>query len=288
MAAIELKIDENNLLGEGGFGKVFKGFLGPERKEVAVKILENLSPDAEARFLREQKVMMHLSQDVQFSVPILANGRYNNHPFFVMPYYKHGSLDRYLKRRTIPPLQAVQLIASIARVIELAHQRGIIHNDLKPSNILVDDDHNLVISDWGLAYIQDGQDLTATGQILGTDWYRAPEIGFNTDARKTPASDVFSLGRILDRMTDRSNSDVNRLIDEMTAQSQLQRIQSCEEVLARIHSICSPSVQISRSDAAATSRQKAAQRDLLAILFVGLATAVATGVIAASTLKHLK
>jgi serine/threonine protein kinase len=134
-----------------------------------------------------------------------------------MEYVAGGGLDRQLAAGPLPPGEATHLVAAVARGIHAAHERGIVHRDLKPGNILVSDGvvsagvvggdtthqaprttHQYKIADFGLAkHLEDAESLTASGAIIGTPHYMAPEQAEGRARDVGPAADIYSLGAIL-------------------------------------------------------------------------------------------
>ena len=107
-----------------------------------------------------------------------------------------GNLARHLARYLDDPEATARLMATVARAIQHAHRKGLIHRDLKPSNILIDELGQPLIADFGLVKrAGDASSLTASGALLGTPAYMAPEQVSGDET--TPAADIYSLGAIL-------------------------------------------------------------------------------------------
>jgi TolB-like protein len=119
-------------------------------------------------------------------------------PFFSMKLAEKGSLHENAASLRDEPSKCVQLMAKVARAVEYAHSRGVLHRDLKPGNILLNDRNEPMVSDFGLAKLLDeNNDLTRSLTTFGTAGYIAPEQAGGAAADFTPAADVYSLGAVL-------------------------------------------------------------------------------------------
>ena len=119
-------------------------------------------------------------------------------PFFSMKFATGGSLHYAAPSLRNEPRKCVQLMAKVARAVEYAHGRGVLHRDLKPGNILLDECGEPLVSDFGLAkWLDANNDITKSLTTFGTAGYIAPEQAEGTAADLTPAADVYSLGAIL-------------------------------------------------------------------------------------------
>src|SRR5262249_50592288 len=131
-------------------------------------------------------------------VQVFEVGDADGLPFISLELCPNGSLGQKLAGTPVPPREAAALVEHLARAIQYAHDKGVIHRDLKPSNVLLAEDGSPKIRDFGLAKRLDGtgSDLTATGEVLGTPSYMAPEQAGSGSAIGTH-TDVYSLGAIL-------------------------------------------------------------------------------------------
>jgi WD40 repeat protein len=155
------------------------------------------------RFLAEAEAVAALQHP--HVVPLFEFGRHRGLPYFTLEFVAGGSLDKRLGGTPLPPLQAARLVEQLARAVYYAHERGIVHRDLKPHNVLLTEDGTPKITDFGLAKKVDvGSGLTATGAIVGTPSYMAPEQAGGDAKRVGPAADIYALGAILyECLTDR-------------------------------------------------------------------------------------
>jgi serine/threonine protein kinase len=191
-------------LGEGGMAVVYKAYDTHLDRTVALKMIRaNAFPanDLEMihqRFEREAKALARLSHPN--IVGVIDFGEYEGAPYLVMEYLAGGSLKKLLDQAR-PWQQAVRLLLPIARALGYAHSQNIVHRDVKPSNILITQSGEPMLTDFGIAKILDlgpGHTLTSTGVGIGTPEYMAPEqgMGQEVDAR----ADVYALGVVFYEM----------------------------------------------------------------------------------------
>jgi serine/threonine protein kinase len=184
-------------VGGGGMATVFRAEQMPLQREVVVKVLHaHLARDSEMteRFRREAEAAARLVHP--FICPVLDYGEMDETVYIVMPYLGGGSLaDRVQRERTVPPGSAAAAAAQVAAGLDHAHQRGVVHRDVKPDNILFDEDGNALITDFGIATARFHGRLTASGRAMGTPHYMSPEqaMGKLVDGR----SDLYALGVVL-------------------------------------------------------------------------------------------
>ena len=187
-------------LGRGGMGVVYRARQISLNRPAAVKLILTgplASPVERQRFLAEAEAAAAL--DHPGIVSIYEAGEENGQPFFAMRLIEGESLAARMRRTKspLPPREAAQLMFRAAQAVQHAHERGFLHRDLKPGNILLDHAGAPHVTDFGLARRMDSEaHLTLTGSALGTPSYMAPE---QTDTRQPPttAVDVYSLGAIL-------------------------------------------------------------------------------------------
>jgi serine/threonine-protein kinase len=186
-------------IGRGGMADVFKALDIESGETVAVKILSpqlNLDSKIKARFTREAKVLSGLQHPN--IVPILDFGESNGMIYIVMPFMEVGTLhDRMLVGR-LRLRDCAVIIDQVAAALQHAHEAGVVHRDVKPSNILFDSDGNAWLSDFGFAHVTDAS-LSLTGSaLIGTPAYISPEqINGN---KINHLSDQYSLAILLYQM----------------------------------------------------------------------------------------
>jgi eukaryotic-like serine/threonine-protein kinase len=195
-------------IGQGGMGIVYRARQRVPDRCVALKMIRPglwVSTADVRRFRTEGESAARL--DHPNIVPIYEIGECDGQLFFSMKYCSGGNLAAHAAdgRPLVDLRHAARLVATVARAVHHAHQRGILHRDLKPSNILLDEAGRPYVADFGLAKALDADsDLTATGAVLGTPGYLAPELipAFSagpdvSTAVPTTAVDVYGLGAIL-------------------------------------------------------------------------------------------
>jgi serine/threonine-protein kinase len=185
-------------LGRGGMGVVYQARQCSLKRLVALKmILAGLhaDPRARLRFRREAEAVARLQHPN--IVQIYEVGEYDGRPFLSLECLEGGSLLRKVAGTAQPEREAARLVETLARAVHYTHQRGILHRDLKPTNVLLTADGTPKVADFGLAKVLDADPgLTRSEALLGTPSYMAPEQA--AGATKVGASaDVYSLGAIL-------------------------------------------------------------------------------------------
>ncbi|HEX3449576.1 MAG TPA: serine/threonine-protein kinase, partial [Isosphaeraceae bacterium] len=187
------------VLGKGGMGVVYKARQISLNRPVALKMLQAgilATDDDLRRFQNEAEAVAML--DHPRIVPILEVGQYHEQRYFSMKLIGGPSLDRMIGQFTTDPKTAARLVRTVAEAVHHAHQRGILHRDLKPGNVILDDCGEPHVTDFGLAKrVQADSELTHTGAILGTPAYMAPEQASGKRGMVTTATDVYGLGAIL-------------------------------------------------------------------------------------------
>ena len=187
-------------LGEGGMAAVYKAYQASMGRYVALKILPRHfagDPSFVARFDQEARIIARL-QHVHI-VPVHDYGHAEGYTYLVMPFIPTGTLADVMRAGHLPLERVRTIILQVGEALGYAHAQGVIHRDVKPSNILVDDRANCRLTDFGIAKMVEGTlHLTQTGAMTGTPSYMSPEqiTGDTLDGR----SDLYSLGVILFEM----------------------------------------------------------------------------------------
>ncbi len=187
-------------IGRGGMGVIYRARHSPSQRIVALKRVLNYHSDSQetlTRFQREARAAASLEHPN--ILPIYDVGATEDGlPFFSMKFAAGGSLLDAKQNFREMPQRAAKLISAVARAVDYAHSRGILHRDLKPGNILLDARGEPMVSDFGLAkWLDTAGDLTRTLTVFGTPGYIAPEQSEEASAQLTGATDIYSLGAIL-------------------------------------------------------------------------------------------
>jgi eukaryotic-like serine/threonine-protein kinase len=250
-------------LGRGGMGVVYKGYETSLNRYVAIKVLaDSLAHDesVKERFLREARSMAALNDPHIIQIYFIGDDA--GQTYFVMEFVDGESLGSLLKREVkLKPEQAAKIIHQTAMGLSTAHDKGVIHRDIKPGNLMITARGSVKIADFGIALTtQDfSKKLTSTGEFVGTPGYLSPEVclGKPVDQR----SDIFSLGIVLfeclaGRMpfTDESplglmlevvkaeipdvrtlnaevDPELSRILGKMITKEPAERYQSCHELV---------------------------------------------------------
>jgi WD40 repeat protein/tRNA A-37 threonylcarbamoyl transferase component Bud32 len=184
-------------ISHGGMGVVFKARQQEPERLVALKMIRSgeLASEADVRRFR-QEAQEAARLDHPNIVPIYEVGEHQGLHFFSMKLFEGGSLNQHLDRYRHDRKAAAQLVATVARAVHHAHQRQLLHRDLKPGNILLDAEGQPHVADFGLAKRLKGAGEATPTDCVGTPEYMAPEQT-RGEARLTTAVDVYALGGIL-------------------------------------------------------------------------------------------
>jgi serine/threonine protein kinase len=183
-------------LGGGGMASVYLAEHAQLERLVVLKVLHgHLSQDSEMveRFRREARAASQLVHPN--IVPIIDAGTGENVTYTVMPYMPGGSFAERIGQGARPAAEVASVAAQAATALDYAHRRGIVHRDVKPDNVLFDEDGHALVTDFGIAEARSQARLTAEGRAMGTPHYMSPEqaMGKLVDGR----SDVYSLGIVM-------------------------------------------------------------------------------------------
>jgi len=187
-------------IGRGGMGVVYRAVQHGSQRQVAVKMIlaeQAATPGMLERFRAEVEAVASL--DHPNILAIYETGEIGGTPFYSMRLASGGTLREFVADFRTNPRRAAKLIATVSRAVHHAHERGILHRDLKPGNILLDGaERTPFVSDFGLAkWLGRDNRLTIATSVLGTAHYIAPEQAAGASEELTPAADVYSLGAIL-------------------------------------------------------------------------------------------
>src|SRR6266581_855803 len=187
------------VIGRGGQGVVYRARQKSLNRTVALKVigLGHWATDAHLkRFRREAEAAASL--DHSGIVPIYEVGERDGSCYFSMKLVEGGQLDEVVRREPMPIRRAVELIAKVARTVHYAHEHSILHRDIKPGNILLDQKGEPHLTDFGLARLVETEStVTRTLEVLGTPSYMAPEQAVGNNAAVGTVSDVYGLAAVL-------------------------------------------------------------------------------------------
>jgi eukaryotic-like serine/threonine-protein kinase len=302
-------------IGSGGMSTVYRAFDETLERIVAIKILHGHISDDEPsleRFRREARTVAQLSHP--HVVMVIDAGEDEGHPYIVFEHVRGETLkDRIKREGPLPVAEAVAYAIEIGRGLQAAHERSLVHRDVKPQNVLIDDEGRAKITDFGIALGLETNQLTGAGKVIGTTDYVSPEQAMGQEV--TGQSDVYSLGIVLyemltgkvpfsgdshvsvamkhiheglpdvRRMRPEVSAALASLVERATAKDQRARyasmadfVRDLEEVLAyesaRSGGATGEATAI-LSQLPAAGRQTRRRRILLALVYVSIAAAVA-------------
>ncbi len=261
-------------LGSGGMASVWLARDETLHREVAIKLMSDTLADDDrwlARFKREARAAAALSH--QHIVKVFDFGIEDHRPYLVMAHVPGGSLrDRIRDGGELPDAErlARELLSALAHV----HAAGIVHRDVKPGNILLDEHDRSQLTDFGIARPQDGETMTQTGMVMGTIRYLAPEVAEGGPASER--SDLYAAGGVIREVAgEDAPPPLAELIEALTADDPEDRPSSADDALARLEADAptrSPetarreptaaTVALERADAAPRPRAKPAMEAL--------------------------
>jgi ligand-binding sensor domain-containing protein/tRNA A-37 threonylcarbamoyl transferase component Bud32 len=188
-------------IGQGGMATIYKAYQPAMDRYVAVKILpSHFTQDASftARFTQEARTLARLEHP--HILPVHDYGEQEGIAYLVMRYINAGTLkDLIAQRGALSLKEAARIFDQVGRALGYAHSQGVIHRDIKPGNILIDERGDAFLTDFGIAKLVEGTaQFTATGAVVGTPAYMSPEQGMGMPADKR--SDIYALGVMLYEM----------------------------------------------------------------------------------------
>ncbi len=189
-------------VGRGGMGVVYEARQFGTQRTVALKLLSAgafASSDAVHRFHTEARAAARL--DHPHIVPVYEAGLHDGQHFLAMRFMPGGTLAQWAQGRPIDPRRAAEIMRLLAQAIAYAHQHGVLHRDLKPGNVLLDENGEPHLADFGLARLSELEGgITLTSAILGTAPYMPPEQAAGGVGAATTAGDIYGLGAVLYEM----------------------------------------------------------------------------------------
>src|SRR6266403_1670990 len=186
-------------IGRGGQGVVYRARQKSLNRTVALKVI-GLGHWATPAHLKRFRLEAEAAASLEHPgiVPIHEVGERDGSCYFSMKFVEGGQLDEVVRREPMPIRRATELIANVARTVHYAHEHHILHRDIKPGHILLDQKGEPQLTDFGLARLVETEStVTRTMEVLGTPSYMAPEQAVGNNAQLTSATDVYGLGAVL-------------------------------------------------------------------------------------------
>jgi tetratricopeptide (TPR) repeat protein len=186
------------LIGEGGMGRVYLAREAHPPRDVALKLVRGLSESAAARFRREAQLLAPLEHSGIARLYAAGEADVGGLvlPWLALEYVRGADLVTHAQQHRLDLPARLKLLVAVCRAVHYAHGRGVIHRDLKPANILVGEDGEPKVLDFGIAHLRDDADtgMTQAGQVLGTVPYMSPEQLAGRSREVDARSDVYALG----------------------------------------------------------------------------------------------
>src|SRR5579859_2085867 len=187
-------------IGAGGMSTVYRALDETLQRQVAIKLMNRevaTDSDQLERFRREARAVAQLSHP--HIVGVIDAGEDDHRPYIVFEYVEGETLKERIRRLgRLPVSEAVAYSIEIARALGAAHARHIVHRDVKPQNVLIDEEGSAKVTDFGIARTMEEDGLTADGRVIGTTDYVSPEQALGRPV--TGQSDLYSLGVVLYEM----------------------------------------------------------------------------------------
>ena len=190
------------LVGRGGMADVYQGYDPHMDRQIAVKVFKREDEEMLSRFIREAHLMASFRNDHLVAVFDSGESQIGNVTWYyiVMPFMEGGTLRARIRRAPLTLEDACRSMREIASALDYIHHQGIIHRDIKSSNVLLDAEGRCYLADFGIARTEsDVTQLTSAGNVLGTVDYVAPEL-FEPNHKADVRSDLYSLGVLLFEM----------------------------------------------------------------------------------------
>lgn len=188
------------LIGQGGMATVYKGYQEDIQRYVAIKVLPpHPGQDVQfvERFMLEARTIARLQHP--HILPVYDFGEEDDIFYLAIAYVTGGSLSDRIDGGPMPLTEVERILNQLAAALDYAHRQGVVHRDIKPDNVLLDSEGNVLLADFGIAKLVGGESrLTATGGLVGTPAYIAPEQGQGLPI--TGAADIYSLGVVVYEM----------------------------------------------------------------------------------------
>lgn len=200
------KYELRERLGRGGMAEVYKAYHSSLDRYVALKVLHPFlseDPEFKERFEREARNVARLKHPGIVQVYDFEHDPSRDLYYMVMefidgPTLRHRLIELGYNSEPMQLSEAIRITTDIADALAYAHDRGMVHRDIKPANIMIDSDNRVVLTDFGIARIVSGPNMTASGSMVGTPAYMSPEQGLGQSGDHR--SDIYSLGIVLYQM----------------------------------------------------------------------------------------